>query len=306
MALSLAEKALLLLYGAPPQGPAQRSASNVLSDEAERGAYSLVIGALLADALLQGRLRLRRAALFVSCQSCYLALVFGMLFVFMAVELGAAALYAAGILDFLSAVALAVVLLLLWGIAFIIIGYLITGRLSVEETVSQDEALALLLQRMRETGQGKTCNAYFRRLARFQKLREEVKRMRACLLEDGYVIGVKDVYGGIAGTTELHYTMNLEQPECQRLLDQFRAFLLDGQVWDEESAILAILLCPRLVTRNPRIWPQPRWYTWFTPEEYPRLRVRLKAIKAQRDQTMRTHLGATTYQALLTIRNLLP
>lgn len=304
--LSLADEALLLLYGAAPQGPAQPNDSSISASEAENGAYSVVVGALLMDALLQRRLRLKRPAFFVSCRPCYLALVFGMLFVFVAVELGAAVTYAAGILAFLSAMALAVALLLLWFAAFIIIGHLITGRLSVEETTSRDEALALLLQRMRETGQGKTCNTYFRRLMHFQKLRQEVKRMRARLLEDGYVIGVKDMSGGIAGTTGLHYTMNLEQPECQELREQFRAYLLTGDTWNEHIATLAILLSPRLVKRFPRIWPQARWYTWFAPKEYPLLRARLRAIKAQRDQTIRAQLGVTTYHALLTIRNLLP
>jgi hypothetical protein len=82
--------------------------------------------------------------------------------------------------------------------------------------------------------------------------------------------------------------------------------LLSNDVWDEHSAALAILLASRILNRKPHEWPQRVWFTCFTPAEYLVLRARLKTVKAQRDQIIRAQFGVATYQALLTVRNLLP
>ena len=302
MALSLAEKALLLLHVMAPQEPGQPFGSSVEASDAERITYGIVISALQIDALLQRRLGLKRAALFVRCRPCYLVLVFALLFLAMALLLGPAIASAAGLLSMLAAVALSIGLFLLWGVVFLISAYLISGRLSIEETTSQDEALALVLRRMRETGQGKTCQSYSRRLACSHELQEQAAKMYTRLLEHGYIVA-KEAAASFARMPRVRYVMNPDQPECQQLQDQFRAFLLSGASWDEHIAALAILLSPRVIAKNSRRWPQPRWYAWFAPEELPRVRARLTAIKAQRDQAIQAHLGVTTYQALLTIRN---
>lgn len=309
MSLSLAEKALLLLYGTEqtePQKPARRS-GNIMttSDEAEPAVYGIVTGALVMDAITRQHIRLKRSALFVRCRLCYLVLVFTMLFLALLILLGPAIAGAARILSFASVVAISIGLLLLWYVVFIVTAYLISGRLFIEETSAQDEALALVLQRMRETGQGKTCQTYFRRLAGFADLRDQVRKIHSRLIEQGYVVS-REVSEGIGEMSQHQYTMNLAQPACRALQDTFRAFLLSGDVWDEHSATLAILLAPRILTIKPHEWPQRVWFTCFTPAERPVLRARLKAIKTQRDQVIWAQFGVAIHQALLTVRNLLP
>lgn len=303
MPLSLAEKAILLQYGAESQGSAQSSRDSSEAGTTEIAIYSRIIGALLMDALLQQHIRLKHSALFVWCRPCYLALAFGMLCLAMAILLGPAIASAAGMLSFFGAVAISIGLLLLWYGVFYITTYLITGRLFIEETPTRDEALALLLQRMRETGQAKTCYTYFRRLMRFRELREQVEKMRARLVEQGYITP-KEMSDGIGGTSPLRYTMNLNLPECQELRTQFRAFLLSGDIWNGQIAALAILLSPRILGSKSLEWTRRGCFTDFTPDEYPTIRARFRAIKAQQDATIRSQFGATTYRALLTIRNL--
>jgi hypothetical protein len=69
-----------------------------------------------------------------------------MLFLAIGILLDPAIAYAAGILSLASAVAISIVLLLLWFVVLVVTAYLISGRLSIEETPAQDEALALVLQ----------------------------------------------------------------------------------------------------------------------------------------------------------------
>lgn len=310
MSLSLSEKALLLLFGTEPTEPQKpvRCSGNTMttSDEAGRTVYGIVTGALVMDAILRQHVRLKRAAIFVRCRPCYLVLVFTMLFLAIGILLDPAIAYAAGILSLASAVAISIVLLLLWFVVFVVTAYLISGRLSIEETPAQDEALALVLQQMRETGQGKTCQTYFLRLARFVELRDQVRKIHSRLMEQGYIV-TREVPEGIGEMSQHRYTMNLAQPECRALQDTFRAFLLSNDVWDEHSAALAILLAPRILNRKPHEWPQRVWFTcFFSPAEDLVLRARLKTVKAQRDQIIRAQFGVATYQALLTVRNLLP
>ena len=322
MALSLAEKALLLQYGIDnQQAPRQPDKSSGEAAVTEMVAYHRVIGALLMGALLQRYISLKRSALFVRSRPTYLVLVFGMLLLYVPIFLGPATAYSvtsvygasalpyfgavALSLGFFGAVALSLGLMILWGIAVFIIEYLISGRLSVDETLPTDDALLVaLLRRMREIGQAKTCHTYSRRLRRSRELREQVATTQKQLIDQGYLVTVvrhSDIWGGAL----LVYRMNLDMPECQELRDQFRAFLLTEHAWNEQIAALAILFSPRLFVRRMSSlgdWQQEGWATLFAPTEYPVIKARLKAIKAQRDQTMRAQWGATTYQGLLTIR----
>ncbi|HEU5349425.1 MAG TPA: hypothetical protein VFU63_12515 [Ktedonobacterales bacterium] len=308
MKLSLAEKTLLLLYGTEPEPkePEQPRGNSAAARATETFTYSRVIGALLMDALLQERIRLKRPALFVQCRKCYLALTTLLLTFGALAILGPAAAAATEILPSVIAVAVSIALLLLLGALLNLILHLFSGRLSVEESPAQDKALDLLLQRMRETGQAKTSYAYFRRLMNFEELREQMEQMRARLVQRGCLVA-SEVSESTGAKSPPHYTMNPNHPACQELRDQFRAFLLTSGTWNgQHTAALAILLSPRILPKEARTWPRSGWYTSFAPEEYPQLQKRLKAIKTQQDQSIQAQSGAATYRALLTIRNLLP
>lgn len=322
MALSLAEKALLLQSGIENQGMLpQPSKSSGEVAATEMVAYHRVIAALLMDALLRRYISLKRPALFVQSRPTYLVLVFGMLLLFLPIFLGPAtaysvtSVYGASALPFFGAVALSlgffgtvtlgIGLFLLWGIALLVIAYLISGRFAVEETSpSHDDVLALLLQRMREIGLTKTCFAYSRRLMRSRGFREQIASMQKRLIDQGYLVAAvrrNTMWGG----SLLVFQMNLDMPECRELHDQFRTFLLNDHAWNEQIAALAILFSPRIFARRMNAlgdWRQEGWGTLFAPAEYPVIEVRFKTIKAQRDQTMRTQWGMTIYQGLLTIR----
>lgn len=306
MALSLAEKAVLLLYGTEAQSQGQSARDGVVASMTEETlAHSRVVGALLMDGLLHQRIHLKRAALFVRCRPCYLVLAFGMIFLAIAILLGPAIASAFGLFPFFAALAISIALLLLWYVVFFLMLYLTSGRLSVEDIPLQDKGLALVLQRMREAGQSHTCFAYFRRLMRFRALRQHIEEMRTRLIEQG-CLDSQAVTGSIGGTAVHRHTMNLNQPKCQELRDTFRDFLLTGNCWDDHIAALAILFSPRIFANRQSTWQQEGWAAFFTPAEYPVIVAHLKAIRAQRDETIRTQLGLTMYQALLTIRNLLP
>ncbi len=322
MALSLVEKALLLQSGIENQDaprPPDKSSGEVAATE--MATYHRVIAALLMDALLRRYIGLKRPALFVRSRPAYFVLVFGTLLLYLLIFLGPAIAYSVASVYDASAfpffgvvalslgvwgtVALSLGLMILWGIAVAIIAYLISGRLAVEETSPRhDDVLAPLLQRMREIGLTRTCFTYSRRLPHSTELREQVAAIQKRLIEQSYLVPVvrhSDIWGG----SLLVFQMNLDMPECRELRDQFRAFLLNDHAWNEQIAALAILFSPRLFVRwmsSLGDWQQEGWATLFAPAEYPVVENRLRAIKAQRDQTMRVQWGTTTYQGLLTIR----
>ncbi len=323
MALGLAEKALLLQYGIDnQQASRQPDKSSGEAAATEMVAYHRVIGALLMDALLKRYIGLKRPALFVLSRPAYLVLVIGMLLLYVPIFLGPAtaysvtSVYGASALPFFGAVAISLGffgtaaltfgLIILWFIIMYLIVYLITGRLSVDETLPTDDALLVaLLRRMREIGQAKTCLTYSRRLRRSRELREQIATTQKRLIDQGYLVTAVR-HGDIWGGALLVYRMNLDMPECQELRDQFRAFLLTDHAWNEQIAALAILFSPRIFARRMSSlgdWQQEGWATLFASAEYPVIKVRLKAIKAQRDQTMRALWDTTAYQGLLTIRD---
>jgi hypothetical protein len=306
MTLSLAEKTILLLYGTdiqpPGQAPNNALESRLALDDAQ--VRLQMIGGLLIELLLQGRLRLKRPALFAQCRWCYLLLVFTMLFLGLAALLVPVIYSSVGALSLFNAVVVSIACLLLWYVAFFILGHLISGRLLIEETPAQDASLNLVLERMRQRGQAKTCQTYWRHLARWPQAIGPLDKMKASLAEQGYTVK-KDLPETASGVSQSLSVMNLNHPECQELRDQLRAFLLTGSLQNRQIAALVILLSPRMLPRKQRVWPQHGLYACFVPEEYQVIRTRLKAIKAQKDQAILSQLGVTTYQALLTICNFL-
>jgi hypothetical protein len=304
MTLSLAEQTLLLLSGTDLQEPAPASRDALEARVARDALRSQVIGAWLMELLLNGHLQLKRPALYVQCRWCYLLLALTFLSLALAGLFGPVAYASTGALSLVSAVAAATGFLFLWYVGFFLLAHVISGRLAIEETPAQDNVLALVLERMRQAGQGKTCRTYFRHLVRFEELSAQMKKVQAHLVEQGYLI-VQDLPGSMPGEALRRYQMNLNHPECQALREHLRAFLLTGTVSERPIAALTILLSPRVLVRKPHPWPSEGLYACFAPEEYLVLRAQLKAIKAQQDQALQVQLGVSPYQALLTIRNLL-
>jgi hypothetical protein len=305
MTLSLAEKTLLLLYGTDSQEPAHTPGDTLEASLAREAMTSQVIGAWLMELLMQGQLRLKRPALFVQCRWCYLLLVLAMLSLGLAGIFGPIAAGAAGVMSQGVVLATALGCLLVWFPGMFLLAHLISGQLIIEEPLVQDETLSLVVQWLREIGHTKTCQAYFRHLTRLGKLPKQLEKMQAHLVEQGYVL-THELSGSVLGTSLRLLRMNLNHPECRELHEHLRAFLLTGSVPENHIVALTILLSPRMLPGRRRSWSQQGLSSCFTPDEYPVLRARLKAIKAQQEQALQVQPGVTPYCALLTIRNLLP
>jgi hypothetical protein len=303
--LSLAEETTLLLYGSVLNADGTVS-DDVFSRYGEGG--SLVAGALLMDLAARGRLRMERPKppeLRARRDGWIWAL--GMMLLFLAAMFGPVAAVewwqlAPQPFLFLSfPLCLAVILAL--GLRATLRG----GRMVVvDASPVGDEMLDAVLKGLTRIGRRTRPKTYIRRYFGVGSLLKDLAYLRARLEWRRCVLpaasGKRSTFFGMVDVRRV----DRAHPAFRATGERVRRLLLLGEVADPDVVALALLFAERLqgiVLGRRGARPLHGLFQFFTMEEIPEAKRRLRAIAAGRDTAITAQIGAELYDTLLAIVN---